>query len=69
MTKSNDDNDYTANEDLKEEMHCTRCGSYLGLYAPGSNATVPCPKWKEPTLIDFTGAGPVVKRNRKRRKA
>ena len=68
MMKNNDDSDYTLAASSQEEMHCSKCGSYLGLYGPGSYAIVPCPKCKEPTLIDFTGAGPVVKRNRKRQK-
>ena len=69
MTKNNDDSDYAVDEALKEEMHCTRCGPYLGRYAPGSNATVPCPKCKESNMIDYTGAGPVIKRRRSRTQA
>ena len=68
MMKNAEDTDYAVDEGLQEEMHCTKCGTYLGLYGPGSNATVPCPKCREPNLIDFTGAGPIVKRNRKRKK-
>ena len=67
MTKNNDDSDYTVDEALKEEMHCTRCGTYLGRYAPGSNATVPCPKCKEPNVINYTGNEFVVKRVKRAR--
>ena len=68
MTKNADDNDYAVDE-AKEEMHCTKCGTYLGQYGPGSNGIVPCPKCKEPNVMDYTGEEFVVKRGRKRKKA
>ena len=65
MTKNNDDSDYAVDESSQEEMHCSKCGTYLGHYGPGSYATVPCPKCKEPNLIDFTGEEFVVKRRKR----
>jgi hypothetical protein len=50
MTKNTDDTDFAAKASAQEEIHCTRCGTYLGNYGPGSNGTIPCPKCKEPKL-------------------
>jgi uncharacterized Zn finger protein (UPF0148 family) len=64
--KKDEDNDYAVNAGKKEEeMHCTRCGTYLGAYGPGSNGTIPCPKCKEPNLIDFTGEDFIVRRRKR----
>ena len=49
----------------QEEMHCTRCGTYLGQYRPGSYGTVPCPKCKEDNMMDYTGDELVVKRRKR----
>ena len=66
MTKSTEDNEYAVDVGKKEEeMHCIRCGTYLGAYGPGSNGTIPCPKCKEPNMIDFTGEDFVVKRRKR----
>ena len=67
MKKSITDNtdyppDNTAKTTAQEEMHCTKCGTYLGIYGPGSNGTVPCPKCREPNVIDYTGKEFIVKR-------
>jgi len=63
MTKKNpDDPDIAAKESPQEEMHCTKCGTYLGAYGPGTTGTIPCPKCKEPNVIDYTGNEFVVKR-------
>ena len=67
MMKSADENNYAVDEDKQEEMHCIKCGAYMGTYGPGSNATVPCPKCGEPNGMNFTGDEFIVKR-RKRRK-
>lgn len=65
MTKNTDDTDYSAKASAQEEIHCTRCGTYLGNYGPGSNGTIPCPKCKEPNIIDYTGDVFVVKRRKR----
>ena len=66
MTKSADDNDNAVDVGKKEEeMHCIKCGTFLGAYGPGSNGTIPCSKCKEPNLIDFTGEEFVVKRRKR----
>ena len=66
MMKSTDDNDYAVDVGKQEEeMHCIRCGTYLGAYGPGSNGTIPCPKCKEPNMIDFTGEEFVIKRRKR----
>ena len=61
-----EDTDYYATAALQEEMHCTRCGTYLGAYGPGSTGTIPCPKCKEPNMIEYTGEELVVKRRRRK---
>ena len=63
-----EETDYYATTVLQEEMHCTRCGTYLGQYSPGSYGTVPCPKCKEPNVMDYTGEELVVKRRKRARK-
>ena len=66
MKKNDEDNDNAVDVGKKEEeMHCIKCGTYLGAYGPGSNGTIPCPKCKEPNLIDFTGEEFVVKRRKR----
>ncbi len=68
MKRSNpEDNDYAAEEGRQEEMHCTRCGTYLGQYRLGSYGTIPCPKCKEPNVMDYTGEVLVVKRRTRTR--
>ena len=63
MTKNTpDEPDIDAKESPQEEMHCTKCGTYLGLCGPGSNVIVPCPKCKEPNTVNYTGNEFVVKR-------
>ena len=63
--KNAEDTDYAVKEGKREEMHCTKCGTYLGLYGPGSDAIVPGPKCKEPNVIDYTGEEFVVKRRKR----
>ena len=65
MTVKAEDNGLAAAGTRQEEMHCTKCGTYLGEYGPGTNGTVPCPKCKEPNVIDYTGEDFVVKRRRR----
>ena len=66
MTQTNTEyNDYAASGPRQEEMHCTKCGTYLGQYRPGSYGTVPCPKCKEPNVMDYTGEEFVVKRRKR----
>ena len=60
-----EDNDYAVNAGKNEEMHCTRCGSYLGAYGHGSTGIVPCPKCKEPNMIDYTGEDVIVRRRKR----
>lgn len=68
MTKSTpDEPDIDAREKTQEEMHCTKCGTYLGAYGPGTNGTVPCPRCKEPNVINYTGNEFVVKRVKRAR--
>ncbi len=55
----------TGKANRPEEMHCTKCGTYLGSYDQGSRGTVPCPKCKEPNVMDYTGEDFVVKRRRR----
>ena len=52
----------------QEEIHCTKCGAYLGQYRPRSYGTVPCPKCKEPNVMDITGDELVVTRRKRVRK-
>ena len=64
MTKKNTAAaDYTV-DDQQEEMHCIKCGTFLGQYGPGSNGTIPCPKCKEPNVINYTGDNLVVMRRK-----
>ena len=64
--KKAEETDYYANATTwQEEIHCTKCGTYLGQYRPGSYGTVPCPKCKEPNVIDYTGEEFVVKRRKR----
>ena len=66
MKKNDEDNDNAVDVGKKEEeMHCIKCGTYLGAYGPGSNGTIPCPKCKEPNLIDFTGEDFIVRRRKR----
>ena len=65
MKNNSDDTDYANIAGAQEEMHCTRCGTFLGIYGPGSNGMVPCPKCKEPNTIDYTGDEFVVKRRKR----
>ena len=64
-TKNAEDTDIAVDEGRQEEMHCTKCGTYLGQYRPGSYGTVPCPKCKEPNVMDYTGEELVVKRRKR----
>ena len=57
--------DYPGLDDQQEEMHCTKCGTFLGQYGPGSNGTIPCPKCKEPNVINYTGDNLVVMRRKR----
>ena len=68
MTKSNaDETGNAVDEGSQEEMHCTKCGTYLGQYGHGSNGIVPCPKCREPNVIDYTGENVVVMRRKRKR--
>lgn len=67
--KTAGDTDRDARDVTQEEMHCTRCGTYLGQYGHGTRGVVPCPKCKEPNVIDYTGEDFVVRRSGKRRRA
>ena len=68
MTKSNaDEPENAVDEGSQEEMHCTKCGTYLGQYGHGSNGIVPCPKCREPNVIDYTGENVVVMRRKRKR--
>ena len=70
MTKKNtEDAGNAVDEGTQEELHCTKCGTYLGQYGHGSNGIIPCPRCKEPNVMDYTGEEIVVKRGRKRSKA
>ena len=55
-----------SNYDIKnvrrEETHCTKCGTYLGAYGPGSDTITPCPKCKESNYIIYMGKELIVKR-------
>ncbi len=55
----------TAKTDKEEEMHCTKCGTFLGLCGPGTNVTVPCPKCKEPNEVNYIGKDLIVKRTKR----
>ena len=65
MTNTEDTDYYATAGTRQEEMHCTKCGTYLGQYRPGSYGTVPCPKCKEPNVMDYTGEELVVKRRKR----
>ena len=57
--------DYHDAEDGQEEMHCIKCGTFLGQYGPGSNGTIPCPKCKEPNMINYSGGSLTVMRRKR----
>ncbi len=67
MTMTADENDNAVDEGKQEEMHCIRCGAYMGAYGPGSNATVPCPKCGDPNVMNYTGEEFIVKRRRRKK--
>ena len=62
MTVKAEGSGSAAAEASQEEIHCTRCGTYLGEYGPGTNGTVPCPKCKEPNVIGYTDEEIVIRR-------
>lgn len=63
--KSKEEDEKDVDEGKQEEMHCTKCGTYLGQYRPGSYGTIPCPRCKEPNVMDYTGEELVVKRQKR----
>ena len=68
MTKSIPEaSDTTGKDNPQDEIHCTRCGTYLGLCGPGTNIIVPCPKCKEPNMVNYLGDDLVVKRRKRAR--
>ena len=60
--------DYSINDSpVLEPMHCSRCGTLLGYFAPGSLVEMRCANCKNDYNVSFREEGPTLRQRRPRK--